>query len=355
MFHALKSYVRSLGGNGFTRPASRFACALLLALLLPVVAAAYTVVLRSGRRIEIPSNFTVTPLTLTYETAPGINVTLLMSTIDIAATERANNEPLGSLLRRVEKKPSAESISATPARRERKELTQSDIEQARLKRQQSEAAYERRRKELGLPSIEESRQRTEEETKRLNEESLQSQAEDSQQEAYWRSRATALRTDIAAIDAELAYLRQQLAEMPDYSSLGSYGFVSGFSPVFPLLRATTTFPTVTGNPGFMRGVNGTFGQTAGFLAFGGTPQVQVQLNAGVRHGNFGRHFGGVRRMGFPIVLGVPSANYDYSSEFNNLISRLHELEAARAGLQARWRLLEEEARRAGAQPGWLRP
>ena len=32
-----------------------------------------------------------------------------------------------------------------------------------------------------------------------------------------------------------------------------------------------------------------------------------------------------------------------------------QLNAARAGLSARWRELEDEARRAGAPPGWLRP
>jgi hypothetical protein len=54
-------------------------------------------------------------------------------------------------------------------------------------------------------------------------------------------------------------------------------------------------------------------------------------------------------------FGAPYPGYDYSGERVNLINRLHELESARAGLQTRWRILEEEARRAGAPPGWLRP
>src|SRR5215216_4975577 len=82
---SLRSYLRAFGPNGFTR-----------------MVAAYTVVLRGGRRVEIPATFTVTKWTLTYEAAPGINVTLQISTIDIAATERANNEPPGALLRRVD-------------------------------------------------------------------------------------------------------------------------------------------------------------------------------------------------------------------------------------------------------------
>jgi hypothetical protein len=47
--------------------------------------------------------------------------------------------------------------------------------------------------------------------------------------------------------------------------------------------------------------------------------------------------------------------YDYAYERNELISRFNELSITRAGLNARWRELEEEARRAGAAPGWLRP
>jgi hypothetical protein len=357
MFQALRGYLRSTSRNGFILSASRLICALLLALLLPAIACAYTVVLRSGRRIEILSEFTVSRLTLTYEFAPGINITLLMSSIDIPATERANNEPTGSLLKRAEK---SETFGATTAqaRSKPRELTQADIEAARAKRLKSEQDYERRRIELGLPSLEESRRRTDEETKRMLEESLKNRTEESLSEAYWRERATVLRTDIATLDAQIAYVREKLAELSDYSTLGAYAFVMGSSPRLPLRPPFTTFPAVTGNPGFMRGINGTGAQVAGFLAFGGgLTRGQVQLNAGIARENFGRHVVIARGIAFPGVniFGVPSSSYDYSYERANLISRLHELEAARAGLQARWRLLEEEARRAGAQPGWLRP
>jgi hypothetical protein len=356
MFQALREYLRSTGRNGFIRPASRLACALLLALLLPLVACAYTVVLKGGRKIEIPSAFTVSTLTLTYEAAPGINVTLLMSSVDIQATERANNEPSGSLLKRAVKPP-INNATTSQARTRRRELTQADIEAARLRRLKSEQDYERRRLELGLPSLEESRRRTEEETKRMRAESLISQAEESQSEAYWRERATALRTDAATLDAEIAYVRARLAEMPDYPGFGAYTFITGSTPIFPLRRPFSTFPAVTGNPGFMRGVNNNTGaQVSGLIDFGGgATRGRVQLNAGLARGNFGRRINPRGIVAPGLVYGVPSSNYDYSYERSNLISRLHELEAARAGLQARWRLLEEEARRAGAQPGWLRP
>jgi len=55
------------------------------------------------------------------------------------------------------------------------------------------------------------------------------------------------------------------------------------------------------------------------------------------------------------VLGSPLQGYDFTNERSELITRFNELAAARAGLSARWRELEEEARRAGVAPGWLRP
>jgi len=357
MFQALREYLRSPGRNGFIRPASSLTSALLLALLLPLVACAYTVVLKSGRKIEIPSMFTVSALTLTYEAAPGLNVTLLMSSVDIQATERANNEPAGSLLKRAVKPP-VNNAAPSQARAKTRELTQADIEAARLRRLKSEQDYERRRLELGLPSLEESRRRTEEETKRMRAESLISRMEESGSEVYWRARATELRADAVTLDAQIAYVRATLAEMPDYSAFGAYTFVTGSAPIFPLRRPFSTFPAVTGNPGFMRGINNTTGaQVSGLIDFGGgATRGRVRLNTGLARGNFGRRIINGRGIVAPgLIYGVPSSNYDYSYERANLISRLHELEAARAGLQARWRLLEEEARRAGAQPGWLRP
>lgn len=355
MHKALNKYLRGLRWNGFNSSLQRLACAVTLALLLPVVACAYTIVLRSGRRLEIPASFTVTKLTLTYESAPGINITLLMSSIDVQATERANGEPAGALLKRAEQ-PSIINAAASRARTPRRELTNQDIESARQARARSEAEYERRRIELGLPSREELRRRTEEETLRLSETARQSRLEESQAESYWRARSTELRAEIAALDSQIVYVRARLAEIPEYAGLGTYGFVTGVAPVFPLRQPRVRFPFVTGNPGFMRGNNAVF-QGAGVVNIGGATQAQLQLNAGLAARGFGRRGHLTQGIIAPpgIFLGTPYSNYDYSYERANLVSRLYELEAARSGLQARWRLLEEEARRAGAQPGWLRP
>jgi hypothetical protein len=107
----------------------------------------------------------------------------------------------------------------------------------------------------------------------------------------------------------------------------------------------------------MRGTSDTRTLGPGFLAFqGAAGQRHLQLYGGITRGGFGRYPG---RRGFAIpavqIFGAGSFNYDVTYERAHLVARLRELEAARAGIEARWRFLEEEARRAGAQPGWLRP
>src|SRR4051812_2814356 len=112
----LTSKLRSGSGNGFIRTLKRSAAALVLAILLPIGASAYTVVLRNGRSIDIPAGFSVTRAGITYEYAPGLYVTIQMTSIDDAATERANNEPQGSLLNRAGAKAGATAASlSSPA------------------------------------------------------------------------------------------------------------------------------------------------------------------------------------------------------------------------------------------------
>jgi len=65
--------------------------------------------MRDGRRIEVPAHFAITQRTLTYEVGPNIQVTLELAAVDIPATEQANSEPVGSLLRKVKQSSSFET------------------------------------------------------------------------------------------------------------------------------------------------------------------------------------------------------------------------------------------------------
>jgi hypothetical protein len=196
---------------------SRILFAVLFLCLTVSAVNAYTVVMRDGRRVEIPNEFTVTNSTLTYEVGNGFQVTIQLNTVDVAATERANGARTGSLL---QKAAAAPVVPVTPQRRAGRSITNQDLEVYRKARLDSEAAYEKQREELGLPSAEERRrevadiqERTLEQVRRMRE----------QEEVYWRTRAEAARAEMAAQEAQFG------RRGPDdvwFSS--SFGGFSGF-------------------------------------------------------------------------------------------------------------------------------
>lgn len=263
MLQTLSGFFRTHDLNGFRSAALRLTCALALTLVLSVAASAYTIVMRDGRRIEIPASFTVTPTTLTYEAAPGINVTIKIVSIDIAATENANGEPGGSLLKRAAQQELKDGNVNSQAQtsRARHTLTNRDLEASRRVRQESEAAYERRRVELGLPSREEMRRRMDEEDRRMRELARQSAEAEAQAEAYWRVRATGLQTEIVALKAESDYLRARLTEWPVDNFGGSYGFIQRVVPFVPFRHGFHRPQVLIHNP--HRFIGGTLRQRFG--------------------------------------------------------------------------------------------
>jgi hypothetical protein len=369
MLHALIGKIRNGVGFGFYATVKRAALVLTFTLLVAAYASAYTIVMRDGRRLEIPDSFTVTPHTLTYEHAPGIQITLQMTSIDIAATEAANNEPLGSLLKRTpQQQPTTRQqarLSSKSARAART-ITSQDLEASRRARLSSEAAYERRRVELGLPSLEDSRRRTQEEAERAGELLRQSEDDEVQAEAYWRARATELRNQIVVTSAEISYLRARLSELPDNTSTVSFANLSSF-PYAAFTIGGIPRPSIINRPVINRpGINhptllGTTrpgAQLTGRMDFGGgASRGQLLINTPSTIGNLDRRTVFGRGLIFapqPFYTAAPPSYFNFSYERAALVTRLHEVEATRAGLEARWRLLEDEARRAGAPPGWLR-
>jgi len=334
----------------------RITASSVLVLLFVCTASAYTIVMRGGKRIEIPAKFQVTDTTLTYEAGPKIQITLQLAAIDIPATEKANNEAPGSLLRRMGEAPAdsrnqPEAVTSTA----RRTITNRDLESSMVRRRDSEVAYEKRRQELGLPTVAESRRRAEIESAQIQSEFSATRSVERESESYWRDRASGLRTEIAATDAEINYVRGQLENLPA-------PLTSGFSTTSVLPYFT---PDIFGNTGY----GGRYPRAGGQRPppVYSSPQVgpDVSGRVGIGNGNTGwRNNRGYRYprlpgYGYPYP-NAPSvdpfgSNYDYSYERSALITRFNELSATRAGLNARWRELEDEARRAGASPGWLRP
>jgi hypothetical protein len=344
--------MRVLGG--FPAQTARLVSATAIILVLSLTASAYTLVMRGGKVIHIPDKFTVTQTTVTYEVAPGINVTVQMAAIDITATEKANNESPGSLLRRVEATAAAQAKPAKPSQAKvvpSRSITNRELEPAMRARRESEKAYEQRRKELGLPPLEESRRRIAEEADRALQQIEQMRAEDKEAERYWRARAFELRSEIAAMDAQINFIRARLAEFPFPSATGSFTVVS--TALFALANANAGQAL---NPALIPPGSGTFqAPLAGHVGFGGgLTRGHVLVNPVVQP-TIGSQFIVPSIFSVPsVVFASPFQPADFTYQRSFLITRLDELLTIRAGLGARWRALEDEARRAGVPPGWLR-
>jgi hypothetical protein len=315
--------------------------ALLVSVLLVVfanAAGAYTIVFRDGHRIEAPPVFTLANTTFTYEVAPGINKTVQLILIDVAATERANNEAPGSFFKHAEQAPVASP--AHPTRHAERTLTNSDLELIRQRRIESEKSYEKRRIELGLPSIEETRRRQALEEESTLVLSRQRAAEEARDEAYWRGRASALRNEFAAVDAQINYLRARL--------------VGNRSPLLIYGSVATALPFVSAP--FQRQPVRNLGTVT--VPRPGAPN-QALINTGVaplRPQNPMRPsrvpaappFGPYAFPIQPFVYGDSYGSAGLSDNLNNLLVR-------RAALDALWRELENEARIAKVPQVWLAP
>lgn len=238
-----------------------------------------------------------------------------------------------------------------------KTVTNSDLEKHRQKRLEAERDYRENYSKLGFPSpeelekqIEQSRAEREELSKRLEIENRQNQGD-------FQSRANVLRSEIASVEAQIAYLRIEANNLPE-SRIKFYS--SGY---FPL--PNTTFP-----PFYQSGAGGYY-QGATRIGIN-TSNVQIRTNPtignynrGARRGNYGNggmrigiSIGGGRRGIYRNRRGNYGNNYPYylpvvpdnrSYERDEIVSRLRGLEQTRAGLLAEWSVLEDEARRAGVR------
>jgi hypothetical protein len=313
----------------------RLCLAALFLALTASIANAYTIVLRDGRRVEIPNQFTLTDTTLTYEVGSGVQITIQVASINIAATEWTNGEQPGSFLRRGVTAPQQQVAPATSKRSiAGRSITNKDLETFRQKRIQSEMAYEKRRRELGLPSAAEARRESAAIGERTREQLSNMRSKEQEAEEYWRGRASSLRTEIAANQAQIDFVRRRLDEIPLTNSLG------GFSTLSPFGAPALNYP--------FQGL--------------ATPNVfQQSYSLGQRRFPYGNNRGRFNRgrsspfYGNNLIAYPSFQTPDYSYERAELVNQLNELEMTRTGFIVRWRELEEEARRAGAYPGWLRP
>jgi hypothetical protein len=234
-------------------------------------------------------------------------------------------------------------IAANSVFAQRKNITNASLEKYRQERLKNEADYRANYKKLGLPSPEELAEREVEEQKKLDEYTANAKIRRQQTEANFQVRADAIRTEIAATDAEINYLRYQISRLPVHRS-----YVSLAYPIFNYVQPNY------GNGISIYGNSGSYRQTTTVRT---TPNVQVyqnylngnyaNVNVGIGyrnwHGNLNISYGNPYYYGgYAFPYQIQSQSY----ERREMVLRLRLLEQQRAGLFARWNLLDEEARRA---------
>jgi hypothetical protein len=235
----------------------RVLVAALFLTLGTVSANAYTIVMRDGRRVEIPNTFTLTPSTLTYEAGSGIQITIQLNTVDVAATERANGESKGAFLQKgTRPQAPVDNVSQTRRAADRS-ITNADLESYRRARIESERAYERQRKELGLPSLEERRREAAEIQERtLDQVRNMRQQQQREEEAYWRLRADSVRPATFVNQTEVDLMRSGFYQGPSIYSVDAFpaflpfdGF--GFGTAGGRFRRFGRFPSSDPFAGFL--------------------------------------------------------------------------------------------------------
>ncbi len=237
----------------------RLLVASFLLIFTATAASAYTVVLRNGRRVEVPNTFTLTKSTLTYETAPGIQVTIQVASIDIAATERLNGQPAGSLFATAAK-PTAPAPVQTPRPTAARSITNKDLEAYRRARIEGE----RERQELGLPSAEERQREVEEIDNRTQEQIREKRSREELD--FWRNRATLLEAQMNATDAQISIMRNQVVDDTPWAYPYGVGIVTtGFPFGFDGFHRFNKFNKFGFKNAF--GFNNRFGFNPGFNIF----------------------------------------------------------------------------------------
>lgn len=229
-------------------------------------------------------------------------------------------------------------VAANFAIAQTKTVTNADLEKHRQKRLQAEKDYRENYAKLGFPSPEELEKQNEQSRAEREQLSRRLEAEQRENETDFQARANALRSDIASVEAQINYLRGELNNLPE----NRIKFYS--STYFPL--PNTTFPPFYQNRAGNYPYHG-----AGRITIN-TGNVQIRTNPiPVNRGNWRNSRtprGKFYRYGYyPYV--VPFAANNNSYEREEIVSRLRQLEQARAGLLAEWNVLEDEARRAGAR------
>ena len=109
-----------------------------------------------------------------------------------------------------------------------KTITNADLEKYRRERLKNDPDDERERERLGLPSRAAEKQAREQRAAELSEIAARIREQEAEAENYWQSQAFQLRSEIAAAEAEINYVRARIGEIPPPQTY----YAVGYNPYF---------------------------------------------------------------------------------------------------------------------------
>lgn len=224
-----------------------------------------------------------------------------------------------------------------------KTVTNEDLEKFRQQRVESEKQLKEKYAELGFPSPAQIEKQNAERRAAMEQVSDELRQRNAQAQNEIITQANELRAQIASVEAQINYLRNQqnpsgvykggtatITGYLPYGGYGGYGRYGGFrgnrTPLRQISRLPQNMRTVQEYGAMYPSSQSIYNQSIGSVRIGGG-----------RFGNRGYYRGGYVA---PVIIGGT-----YGS--NDLGAQIDYLEQTRAGLLAQWNILEEQARRAG--------
>jgi len=241
-----------------------------------------------------------------------------------------------------------------------KTVTNSDLEKFRQQRIESERKLKERYAEMGFPSPAQIERQNAERRAEMEQYSDQLREQRIYAQNDIIAQANALRTQIADVEAQINYLRNQGGAYYNQPYIYSYGYApyvsyrggrsgygyapngwrGGGSTLAQISRLPPNMRTVQEYAAMYPSSQSIYNQSIGNVRIGGGGRIGG-YGGGIGYGRGGNYRGGNYRGGYV----APYVGGGYYG--NDASQQLIYLEQQRAGLLAQWNLLEEQARRAG--------
>jgi hypothetical protein len=232
-----------------------------------------------------------------------------------------------------------------------KTVTNADLEKYRRERLKNDPDDERERQRLGLPSRAEEQKARERRAAEISELAARIREREAEAENFWQAQAFELRSEIASVEAQINYVRARIGDIP----LPQTYYAVGYNPYFY-------------SPGCCGYYNGGIAsrqvQVGGKAAFGKRSQISIGANYSrnvfKRSGEIAINPNPIiknnlirkprPRTGYYGALVVPFTLPTYENlTREELLAQLRALEQQRAGLYARFAVLEDEAHKDGVK------